>query len=68
MSTYRTIHHQGETYAVEIDPAGHLVRAAGPLHHTDPTDQDSLYEWIVNAGPDAETDAAWLRECMQAPT
>lgn len=62
--TYTTIQHpvSGETYAVELGPEGQLARAAGPLHHTDATDADSLRAWIDNQpGDDAREDAAWLR-------
>lgn len=60
-TTYETRKHpkSGETYACEIDEAGTIIRAAGPLPYKDATDEDSLYGWISNA-EDAEADAEWL--------
>lgn len=60
----------GETYAVELDPTGRILRAAGPLHYEDAADADrlgvSLRVWLDSSG-DAEADAAWLA-CRLAET
>ena len=62
-----TIRHprSGETYAVEIY-GDIVVRAAGPLHYSDPTDWASLAQAIANAGTDAEDDGAWLQSELDA--
>jgi len=64
--TYETVQHpaSGETYAVErID--GRIVRAAGPLHHADPTDEESLAAWITNHSDTADDDGDWLRRAVE---
>ena len=61
--TYTTIRHprSGETYAAEIDDDGQIVRAFGPLHHSDPTDPESLRDIIDNQmSDDVRDSAAWL--------
>lgn len=50
----------GGTYAVEIDEQDSVVRAAGPLHHGDSRDPDSLRGWIDN-NFDASGDGAWVQ-------
>ncbi|MGH2456852.1 MAG: hypothetical protein ACRDHD_11430 [Candidatus Limnocylindria bacterium] len=64
MTSYTTIQHptSGENYAVEIDGLGDVVRAAGPLHHSDPTDPTSLRDLLDNQGHESEDDGTWLRE------
>lgn len=71
---YATINHpvSGDVYAVEmavltgedesdvIETA--LVRVAGPLHHSAPTDDDSLRDYLDNQDEqDCRDDAIWLR-------
>ena len=61
---YATVKHptSGDVYAVELDESGAVVRAMGPLHHSDPTDTASLQDILDNqASGQTEDDAAWLR-------
>ncbi len=57
---YGTVKHpkSGETYAVMVID-GAIKAAAGPLHHSDPTDSGSIIQWIMNA-EDAKADGEWL--------
>lgn len=68
MTTYATIRHptSGDTYAIEIDGLGEIVRASGPLHHEDPVDAVSLRDHIDHQGWQAEDDGTWLREELAA--
>ena len=60
---YTTIAHpgSGETYAVRLHPDGSLRWAAGPLHHNEPTDPDSIQDYLGNQWTvDMERNAKWL--------
>ena len=65
--TYTTIKHpvSGETYAALLTADGRIAGIAGPLHHSDATDEDSLAGWIANA-TEAEEDAEWMRRELAA--
>ena len=64
---YTTIKHpkSGETYAVEVDDLGSILGAAGPLHHSDPTDPESLAAYLANHSDTATDDARWLDDQLQ---
>lgn len=65
--SYTTIKHptSGEVYAVELDDESRIIRAAGPLHHSDPTDTGSLQDYLDNqVSEDVEMDAAWLQDAI----
>lgn len=53
----------GDTYAVAITD-GVITRAAGPLHHADETDAQSLYEWLSNNADTAAADGEWLQRAI----
>lgn len=57
----------GDLFAVEVDDDGQVVRAAGPLHHALPDDEQTLREWLDNA-PDADLDGEWLAREVENPT
>ena len=63
-STYGYAKHpkSGETYAVERDDAGTIIRAVGPLHWAD-AEKIEPGEFILNASSDDEslTDGEWLQ-------
>jgi hypothetical protein len=72
---YTVITHprSGERFAVELDGADQIIRAAGPLHYNTPTDAETLRDYIdhdtairdyINNqdSGDVEADAAWLRD------
>lgn len=65
-ATYLVVKHPaGEYYAAEVDAAGRILRAAGPLHHSDPRDADALRDMIANqSAEDAEGDGEWLDEAL----
>lgn len=51
----------GETFAVRMVD-GIIKHAAGPLHHDDPTDEESLAAWLANADlEDTLHDGGWLQ-------
>ena len=58
------VHHQsGDEFAAEM-LNGHIVRAAGPLHHSDKRDEEALRSWLNNSA-DAQEDGKWLdAECI----
>lgn len=67
--TYETARARvsGEVYAVERDADGRITRAAGPLHHEEPTDPDSLRDYLDNQpSGEAEDAAEWMTE-WEAP-
>ena len=57
-----TIHHpvSGEKFAVRMDKDGTITEAAGPLHYSDATDQDSLEGWLQNNSETSRDDGEWL--------
>lgn len=55
----------GEIFAVELDASGEIIEAAGPLHHADARDEDSLSGWLAN-NLDAREDGVWLRNELSA--
>lgn len=63
--TYTTIKHprSGEVYAVEIGGSPEsVVRAAGPLHYKDPTDAESIRDYLDNQPQeDTEENGQWLQ-------
>ena len=56
-----TITHpvSGEKFAVRM-AVGTIFEAAGPMHYSDPTDQDSLEGWLQNNGETSRDDGEWL--------
>lgn len=58
-TTWTATSKGGGTYAVEIDEDDVVIRAAGPLHHSDPRDAESLAAWIGN-NFFAAVDGAWI--------
>ena len=66
-NTYTTIKHpqSGETYAVEMTEDGLILNVAGPLHHSDATDDAALSGWISNNSDTSADDAVWLTEALR---
>ena len=66
--TYQVIRHpkSGELYAVHLDGVGTILRCGGPLHHSDPTDAESIRDYLDNQDPeDTVNDALWLEYALQ---
>ena len=66
--TYQVIRHpkSGELYAVHLDGVGTILRCGGPLHHSDPTDAESIRDYLDNQDPeDVAADAPWLEDALQ---